>query len=198
MIDSLLKFLELGLYHIVSFNSYDHILFLVVLAAPYLFKDWKRLLLLISFFIIGHTLSLVLGVYGIINLKVNVVEWLIPFTIIIMALYNVLTAGKASKQSNPIIIVCLVLFFGFIHGLGFANSFKALVSSNESMLLSVIEFALGLELGQLVIVFCVLFFSFIGQTIFRFSSRDWLMVLSSVVIGLMLPLIINSPLFIEH
>jgi|TARA_B100000768_G_scaffold42405_1_gene41270 hypothetical protein len=198
MIDSLLKFLELGLYHIVSFNSYDHILFLVVLAAPYLFKDWKRLLLLISFFIIGHTLSLVLGVYGIINLKVNVVEWLIPFTIIIMALYNVLTAGKASKQSNPIIIVCLVLFFGFIHGLGFANSFKALVSSNESMLLSVIEFALGLELGQFVIVFCVLFFSFIGQTIFRFSSRDWLMVLSSVVIGLMLPLIINSPLFIEH
>lgn len=198
MIDSLLKFLELGLYHIVSFNSYDHILFLVVLAAPYLFKDWKRLLVLISFFIIGHTLSLVLGVYGIINLKVNVVEWLIPFTIIIMALYNVLTAGKASKQSNPIIIVCLVLFFGFIHGLGFANSFKALVSSNESMLLSVIEFALGLELGQFVIVFCVLFFSFIGQTIFRFSSRDWLMVLSSVVIGLMLPLIINSPLFIEH
>jgi hypothetical protein len=198
MIDSLLKFLELGLYHIVSFNSYDHILFLVVLAAPYLFKDWKRLLLLISFFIIGHTLSLVLGVYGIINLKVNVVEWLIPFTIIIMALYNVLIAGKASKQSNPIIIVCLVLFFGFIHGLGFANSFKALVSSNESMLLSVIEFALGLELGQFVIVFCVLFFSFIGQTIFRFSSRDWLMVLSSVVIGLMLPLIINSPLFIEH
>ena len=198
MIDSLLKFLELGLYHIISFNSYDHILFLVVLAAPYLFKDWKRLLLLISFFIIGHTLSLVLGVYGIINLKVNVVEWLIPFTIIIMALYNVLTAGKASKQSNPIIIVCLVLFFGFIHGLGFANSFKALVSSNESMLLSVIEFALGLELGQFVIVFCVLFFSFIGQTIFRFSSRDWLMVLSSVVIGLMLPLIINSPLFIEH
>jgi hypothetical protein len=198
MIDSLLKFLELGLYHIVSFNSYDHILFLVVLAAPYLFKDWKRLLLLISFFIIGHTLSLVLGVYGIINLKVNVVEWLIPFTIIIMALYNVLIAGKASKQSNPIIIVCLVLFFGFIHGLGFANSFKALVSSNESMLLSVIEFALGLELGQFVIVFCVLFFSFIGQTIFRFSRRDWLMVLSSVVIGLMLPLIINSPLFIEH
>ena len=198
MIDSLLKFLELGLYHIISFNSYDHILFLVVLAAPYLFKDWKRILLLISFFIIGHTLSLVLGVYGIINLKVNVVEWLIPFTIIIMALYNVLTAGKASKQSNPIIIVCLVLFFGFIHGLGFANSFKALVSSNESMLLSVIEFALGLELGQFVIVFCVLFFSFIGQTIFRFSSRDWLMVLSSVVIGLMLPLIINSPLFIEH
>ena len=98
MIESFLKFLELGLYHIVSFSSYDHILFLVVLTVPYVFKDWKRLLLLVSFFTLGHTLSLLLGVYDIINLKVNVVEWLIPFTIIIMALYNVFTAGKKSNS----------------------------------------------------------------------------------------------------
>ena len=80
MLESFLKFLELGLHHIVSFKSYDHILFLVVLAVPYLFKDWKRLLVLISFFTLGHTLSLLLGVYDIINLKQNVIEWLIPFT----------------------------------------------------------------------------------------------------------------------
>ena len=195
MIDSFLKFLEFGLYHIVSFSSYDHILFLAVLTVPYAFKDWTRLLLLVSFFTLGHTLSLLLGVYDIINLKVNVVEWLIPFTIIIIALYNIFTAGKASKKSNPIIIVCLVLFFGLIHGLGFANSFETVVGSDQSTLLSIIEFALGIELGQFVIVFCVLFFGFLGQTIFRFSSRDWVMVLSAVVIGLMLPLIVDSPLF---
>jgi hypothetical protein len=195
MIDSFLKFLELGLYHIVSFSSYDHILFLVVLSVPYVFKDWKRLLILVSFFTLGHTLSLLLGVYGIINLKVNVVEWLIPFTIILMALYNVFSAGKSFKHSNPVIIVCLVLFFGLIHGLGFANAFVSVVRSDESTLLSIIEFAFGLELGQFVIVFCVLFFGFLGQTIFRFSIRDWIMVLSAVVIGLMLPLILNSSLF---
>ena len=144
MIDSFLKFLELGLYHIVSFSSYDHILFLVVLSVPYVFKDWKRLLILVSFFTLGHTLSLLLGVYGIINLKVNVVEWLIPFTIILMALYNVFSAGKSSKHSNPVIIVCLVLFFGLIHGLGFANAFVSVVRSDESTLLSIIEFAFGL------------------------------------------------------
>ena len=195
MIDSFLKFLELGLYHIVSFSSYDHILFLVVLSVPYVFKDWKRLLILVSFFTLGHTLSLLFGVYGIINLKVNVVEWLIPFTIILMALYNVFSAGKSSKHSNPVIIVCLVLFFGLIHGLGFANAFVSVVRSDESTLLSIIEFAFGLELGQFVIVFCVMFFGFLGQTIFRFSIRDWIMVLSAVVIGLMLPLILNSSLF---
>jgi hypothetical protein len=195
MLDSFLKFLELGLYHIVNFKSYDHILFLVILTIPYLFKDWKRLLLLVSSFTLGHTLSLLLGVYDIVNLNVNVTEWLIPFTIIVMALYNIFTSGKSSKYSNPIVLFSVVLFFGFIHGLGFADAFESLVRSNESTLLSVLEFALGIELGQFIIVFCVLFFGFIGQTIFRFSVRDWVMVLSAVVIGLMLPLIVNSPLF---
>ena len=195
MLNSFLKFLELGLYHIVSFEGYDHILFLVVLAIPYFFRDWKRLLILISSFTLGHTFSLLFGVYDIINLKTNVVEWLIPFTIIIMALYNVFTAGKSSKYSNPIIIFSIVLFFGFIHGLGFANAFESMVAASESTLLSILEFALGIELGQFVIVFCVLFFGFLWQTIFRFSLRDWVMVLSAVVIGLMLPLIFNSPLF---
>ena len=195
MLDSFLKFLELGLYHIVSFKSYDHILFLVVLTVPYFFRDWKRLLLLVSSFTLGHTLSLLLGVYDIINLKANVTEWLIPFTIIIMAIYNVFTAGKSSKYGNPVILFSLVLFFRFIHGLGFANAFESLVSSSESTLLSILEFALGIEVGQFVIVFCILFLGFLGQTIFRFSLRDWVMVISSVVIGLMLPLIFNSPLF---
>jgi hypothetical protein len=195
MLDSFLKFLELGLYHIISFKSYDHILFLVVLTVPYFFRDCKRLLLLVSSFTLGHTLSLLLGVYDIINLKANVTEWLIPFTIIIMAIYNVFTSGKASKYGNSVIIFSLVLFFGFIHDLGFANAFESLVSSSESTLLSVLEFAIGIEVGQFVIVFCILFFGFLGQTIFRFSLRDWVMVISSIVIGLMLPLIFNSPLF---
>jgi hypothetical protein len=195
MLESFLKFFELGLYHIVSFKSYDHILFLVVLVVPYLFKDWKRLLILISFFTLGHTLSLLLGVYDITHLKGNVIEWLIPFTIIIMALYNIFTAGKFSKHSSPIVLFSMVLFFGVIHGLGFTNAFESLVSSKESTLLSVLEFALGIEVGQLIIVFCIVFFGFLGHTIFRVTTRDWVLVLSAVVLGLMLPLIFNSPLF---
>jgi len=89
----------------------------------------------------------------------------------------------------------VVLFFGLIHGLGFANAFQGLVITTESTFLSIIEFAVGIEIGQLIIVFCVLFISFIFQNIFRFSTRDWVMVISSVILGLMLPLIIKSPLF---
>ena len=76
MFDSFIKFLELGLYHILNVDSYDHILFVALISVPFLFKDWKRLLILISIFTLGHSLSLVLGIYGVINL--NTSEWLIP------------------------------------------------------------------------------------------------------------------------
>lgn len=194
MIDSFLKFLELGLYHIISFDGYDHILFVILLSLPFLFKDWKWVLILVSIFTLGHTLSLILGVYDVINLNVNVTEWLIPVTILFTALYNIFTAGK-TIQRRPYFIYGIVLFFGLIHGLGFANAFESMVSNNESTFLAVIEFGLGVEVGQLIVVFCALFLSFIFQNIFRFSNRDWVLVSSSIILGFMLPAIFMSPLF---
>lgn len=194
MLDSFLKFLELGLYHIISFDGYDHMLFVVLLSLPFLFKDWKWLLILVSIFTLGHTLSLILGVYDIININVNVTEWLIPVTIFFTALYNIFTAGK-STQRRPYFMYGVVLFFGLIHGLGFANAFESMVSNSESTLLSIVEFALGIEIGQLIIVFCALFLSFIAQNIVRFSNRDWVLVSSAIILGFMLPAIFMSPLF---
>ena len=92
MLQSFLKFLELGLYHILNFDGYDHILFVIIVSVPFIFKDWKRLLILISVFTLGHTLSLILGVYDIVNLNVNVTEWLIPMTFFFMAVYYILKA----------------------------------------------------------------------------------------------------------
>jgi len=194
MLESFLKFFESGLYHIISFDGYDHILFVVLLSLPFLFKDWKWLLTLITFFTLGHTLSLILGVYDVININVNVTEWLIPITIFFTALYNIFTAGK-NLQRRPYFMYGIVLFFGLIHGLGFANAFESMVSKDESTFLAIVEFALGIEIGQLIIVFCALFLSFIVQNIFRFSNRDWVLVSSSIVLGFMLPAIFMSPIF---
>ena len=194
MLESFLKFLELGFYHILNFSSYDHILFVVVVSIPFLFKDWKRLLIIISLFTIGHTVSLFLGAYDIVNLNVVVTEWLIPITIFFTALYNIFTSGKYVKN-QPYTIYGIVLFFGLIHGLGFANAFEQLVASEESTLLSILEFSFGIELGQLLVVLCVLILSFISQTIFRFSNRDWVLVMSSIILGFILPLIFMSSLF---
>jgi hypothetical protein len=191
MFESFIKFLELGLYHILNVDSYDHILFVALISIPFLFKDWKRLLILISIFTFGHTLSLVLGIYGIINL--NTSEWLIPITIFSVALFNIFTAGKTFlKESN--LVLAIVLIFGLIHGLGFANAFKSLVGSNNT-LAAILEFAIGIEIGQLVVVIVVLILSFIFQNLFRFSKRDWVLVSSSIILGFILPLIFISPLF---
>jgi len=68
---------EYGLNHVLDFNGYDHILFLIVLTVPYVFKDWKRVLILVSMFTAGHTLSLVLATYDIVSVNGKLVEFLI-------------------------------------------------------------------------------------------------------------------------
>ena len=194
MFDSFLKFVKLGTDHIVNFNDYDHILFVIIFSIPFMFKDWKRLLVLITLFTLGHTLSLMLGAYDIVDLIINVTSWLIPLTIFFAALYNIFTAGRPIKN-RIYLIYSIILFFGFIHGLAYTNTFLGVVSSDENVFISIIEFAIGIEIGQLIIVVAVLILNFIFQSIFRFSNRDWVLVISSILLGLILPLIFKSPLF---
>ncbi|MXO06556.1 HupE/UreJ family protein [Flavobacterium sp. HBTb2-11-1] len=189
-------YFQIGLKHVLDINAYDHVLFLIALTVPYLFKDWKRIFLLVSLFTIGHTLALILSVYGIIAIKVNVVEFLIPITILITALYHLFTAGKTSKNDGVNLVFFITLFFGIIHGLGFSNYFKTILGgSATSKLLPLGEFALGIEAAQLVVVFVVLVISYIVQTVFRFSKRDWALVMSAFIIGVVIPMIIESPIW---
>lgn len=183
-----------GINHVLDPNGYDHVLFLMVLAVPYLFKDWKRVLLLVSMFTLGHTLSLVLAAYGVVSVDGKLVEFLIPVTILITAVYNVFTAGKHDKGKQIGLLFFTTLFFGLIHGLGFAREFKMFAGQSQNKIELLIEFALGIEIAQIIIVFVVLFLGFLFQTIFRFSRRDWVIVLSAIVIGLVIPMIIGSDL----
>jgi L-cystine uptake protein TcyP (sodium:dicarboxylate symporter family) len=131
-------------------------------------------------------------------IKVNLVELLIPITILIVALFHLFTAGKSSKKESISVVVFITLFFGIIHGLGFATYFNSmLVSSHKSKLLPLSEFALGIEVAQIVVVFVVLILAYIVQTVFRFSKRDWTLVMSSFIIGVVLPMIIQSKLWIR-
>ncbi|OBX23674.1 MULTISPECIES: HupE/UreJ family protein [Bizionia] len=185
---------EYGINHVLDINAYDHVLFLIVLTVPYLFKDWKRVLILVTIFTLGHTLSLVLAAYGVVSVNGSLVEFLIPITILIIALFNVFTAGKGAQKEKIGVLFFSTLFFGLVHGLGFAREFQMMVGKSDNKLLTLLEFALGIELAQIIIVFVVLFLGYIMQTIFRFSKRDWVMVISAVVVGLVIPMILNSDL----
>jgi hypothetical protein len=189
-------YFEIGLKHVLDWNGYDHVLFLIALTVPYAFKDWKRVLILVSLFTLGHTLALLLSVYGVVVIKANLVEFLIPITILIVALFDLFTAGKSEKKESITFVAFITTFFGIIHGLGFSNYFKTILPGNSSeKLLPLLEFALGIEAAQLIVVFIVLLLSYVTQTAFRFSKRDWTLVMSSFVIGVVLPMIINSEIW---
>lgn len=192
MLDEFWFNVKYGINHVLDINGYDHVLFLMVLAVPYLFKDWKRVLLLVSLFTVGHTLSLVLAAYGVVSVNGKLVEFLIPLTILVAAVYNVFTAGKKDKNKKIGLLLFAALFFGLVHGLGFAREFTMVFGGVDNKLISLLEFALGIEIAQIIIVFVVLFLGFLFQTLFRFSQRDWVMVLSSVVVGLVIPILIAN------
>lgn len=190
--DNFLFFLKQGLFHVLDWNAYDHILFLIALAVVYDFKNWKKVLWLITLFTIGHTLTLILAAYKVVLVNTNWIEFLIPVTIIITALFNIFYARNTKKQTKTNTNLFFALFFGLIHGLGFSGYFKMLIGSSESKLIPLLEFALGIELAQVIIVFIILILGFIFQTIFRFSKRDWIIIISSIVIGITLPILKGS------
>lgn len=191
-----LIYLEIGLRHVLDINAYDHILFLVALTVPYAFKDWKKVLIFVSIFTLGHTLALLLSVFEIITIKASLVEFLIPITILCTAVYNLFTSGKSAKKENNSVVGFITLFFGIIHGLGFSNYFKSILGGSAGdKLLPLLEFALGIELAQIIVVLVVLILSFIVQNFFRNSKRDWILIVSSIIIGVIIPMLIESEIW---
>ena len=189
-------YFKVGLNHVLDIHAYDHVLFLIALMVPYAFKDWKRIFLLVSLFTIGHTLSLLLSVYGVVSVKTSLVEFLIPITILVTAIFHLFTAGKSSKNESITFVAIVTLFFGVIHGLGFSNYFKTILPGKASdKLLPLLEFALGIEAAQIIVVLVVLIIAYIVQTFFRFSKRDWALVMSAFIIGVVLPMIIGNEIW---
>ncbi len=186
-------YFNVGLKHVLDIYAYDHVLFLLALTVPYDFKDWKRILILVSLFTLGHSLALLLSVFNILILKVNIVELLIPITILVTAFYNLITSGKSSKKDNITFVGIITVFFGIIHGLGFATYFNSILGGKPTdKFIPLTEFALGIECSQIIVVVLALCLSFMVQTLFKFSKRDWTLTMSAFVLGVVIPMILQS------
>ena len=183
-------FFTLGLEHVLDFGAYDHILFLVALCASYSFTSWRKLLVLVSLFTLGHTLSLVLSSYEVVIVSSDLIEFFIPVTILIAAIYNLFTAGEIERSNKLMVLYTVTLFFGLIHGFGFATYYNMI--NSEGDLMPLIEFALGVEMAQIIIVLMALLLGYICLSVFRFNKRDWVLVISSVVIGMAIPMLVEN------
>lgn len=157
--DELLMYGRLGFKHIIDLGGVDHIVFVLALTIRYTLLDWKKILVLVTSFTIGHSLTLALSTLSFIDISVNWVEFLIPVTILITAVSNFWVKDFEFKQAYST-HYGLALFFGLIHGLGFSNYLKSLLGKEASLLGPLFSFNIGLEIGQLLIVSVILGLSY--------------------------------------
>ena len=182
-------YFRLGLNHILDLAGFDHILFVVVLCSLYSISEWKRIIILVTAFTIGHSLTLALATFNLVNINSGLIEFLIPVTIAITAAGNILNP-KISKGVQ--INYFFAIFFGLIHGLGFSNYLKALLGKEDSLLNPLFAFNVGLEAGQLLIVLVFLLLSLIPLNIFKLKQKQWTIAVSAIILGMAIMMMINS------
>lgn len=174
----------LGWEHIMSWDALDHLLFIAALAAIYLLKDWKQVLILVTAFTIGHSLTLALSVMDVFRFPANWVEFLIPCTIVVTAISNLFQKQFTAKSIR--INYFLALFFGLIHGMGFANTIRFMLAQDQSMGMGLFGFNVGLEAGQIVVVTTLLLVTQALITGFKINRREWVIFLSGAIFSLSL------------
>lgn len=182
-------YLELGFDHISDLNGYDHILFIVALCAAYSLSQWRHLLILVTAFTIGHCITLALASLRIVSVPELWIEVLIPVTIMITALQNLLAKNTTARSWRTLYI--LPLFFGLIHGLGFSNYFRSLFDPDDSIVTPLLAFNIGVELGQIGIVAVFLLITFIVVRLFKINERYWRMSVNIIAIALSVWMIIE-------
>ena len=178
-----------GWEHIISWDALDHQLFIAALAAIYILREWKQVLILVTAFTIGHSLTLALSVMDVIRFSSKWVEFLIPCTIVITSFSNLFQKKFTEKTIR--INYFLALLFGLIHGMGFANAIRFALAKDQSLGWSLLGFNLGLEAGQIVVVTIILIVGYIITNLFKVPRRDWVLFLSAAVFGLSLKMVIE-------
>jgi len=184
-------YFQLGVEHILDTRGYDHMLFIIALCAVYQVKEWRKVLILVTAFTIGHSLTLVLSTLKIITVDSRIVEFLIPITIFVTAASNILKKEDLANRKVQINYF-FALFFGLIHGLGFSNYLRSLLGGGSTIVVQLFAFNVGIEVGQITIVALFMITSFIVNGIFNITRRDWIMVISSAIAGISLILIFQN------
>lgn len=177
-------YFKLGWDHIMSIDALDHILFVFVLAAIYMLNDWKQVLILITAFTIGHSITLALSTMNLVQVSSEWVEFLIPCTIVFTAITNLFY--KNFTQRTVRLNYFLALFFGLIHGLGFANTLRFILAQDQSLGWSLFGFNVGLEAGQVIIVFIILLLAQVFIQHLKVARRDWVLFVSAATLSLAL------------
>lgn len=174
-----MQYLQMGLFHILDIGGLDHLLFIGSLVLIYTFSDWKRVLVLLTAFTIGHGIALIVIASDVVDISSVWVERLIPITILITAVYHLFAAKMRSK-----VIYYLTLVFGLIHGCAFAQGWNKLFGFSADYLLATIGFNIGVELGQLLFALLVMSLVFISTRVFNIGVEKVRIFIFAIILTL--------------
>lgn len=183
---------KLGLNHVLNLDAVDHILFLSALALPFTFIRWKKVLVLATLFTLAHCFSLALSVYGIVHADTGFIEFLIPLTILLTAIINVINIGKLRVSNSWLLQLGATAFFGLIHGFGFSNYFNMLMAGEADKTVPLLGFATGIEVSQVFIIFGVLTLAQLLVGTFKLKSAVFVWIGSAVVAVLTIPMLAGT------
>ena len=184
-----LFYLQLGWEHIISNDALDHQLFILALVAIFSFKDLKKVLILVTAFTIGHSVTLALSAFDIIRFPSNWIEFLIPCTIVFTALDNLIFSKNVEKLIK--LNYFLALFFGLIHGMGFANSVRMMLAQEQSITIPLFGFNVGLEIGQIAVLIIVLSIFYLLSTFLKLQKKHWILLVSAPILVVSLKMAIE-------
>jgi hypothetical protein len=184
-------YIELGLNHILDLGAYDHILFIITLCAIYNLNEWKRILILVTAFTLGHSITLLLATLRIINISSPIIEFLIPLTISCTALFNISFEQAQENKTLHRIKYLAALFFGLIHGLGFSNYLKNLLGFESNIIKPLFAFNIGIEFGQILVVAIVIVSGYAVTRYLKYTRKVWNLVLSGAALGISLLLMLE-------
>jgi hypothetical protein len=188
-------YFRLGWNHIISANALDHLYFISVLAVVYQFREWKQVLILVTAFTIGHALTLFLSAMDLFRLPDQAVEFAIPCTIMLSAILNFRKGGKSGQADK--VQYAIALSFGLVHGMGYANAIRFMLSSDQQMAWSLLSFNAGLEIGQIFVVLLMLSLGLLVSAATSLTRREWVLIYSSFILGLALQIAIERNPFIQ-
>lgn len=184
-------YFELGYKHILDIKGFDHILFVIALCAIYVVRDWKKILILVTAFTIGHSITLALATLNIVKVNSNLIEFLIPVTIAITAFANILKPKPSNSRGIQLNYI-FAIFFGLIHGLGFSNYLRSLLGREASIFQPLLAFNIGLEVGQLAIVAIFLIASSLIVGLIGVNRKEWTITISAIVLGMAIMMMIDT------
>lgn len=180
---------SIGWHHIIDIFGYDHVLYIMAITAMYSFKEWRSVLVLITAFTIGHSVTLAASAFHWFAMKQSLIETLIPITIIITCFYNIL--NRKQQVQNMRFNYVLALCFGFIHGMAFSYTLRSMLGHEEQIWVPLLSFNLGLESGQILVVLLTLGI-LSGLTVWLKIKKTAVMtILSSLVLMVSIYLLFN-------